>query len=219
MAPTENLKRGRPKQTANDIQNIRNTILSATRTVFGQYGSKGLTVERIIQAAEISRPTFYKYFSKAEAPLDLIIESSNATLIKEILTAATNEQQAEARMQAAIDTYLDWGRREIDILGAIQQELLTPETIVAKHRLNTLDSMYDLLQKTLKQEGRPTPDRVVFDSLLLAAENIGYHLLLNSNPERTEQYRIQMLKLAIALFGNKKDWQVAAANQVLFDDL
>ena len=218
MTTKEAPKRGRPKKSDSDVQSARNKILTATRTVFGRYGSKGLTVERIIQAAGVSRPTFYKYFDKAEAPLDIIVERTNDSLVRKVLEATVHEKQSIPRMQIAIDTYLAWGKEELEILGAIQQELLTAESVVAKHRFNTLNKLYELLKSTLEQEGRPAPDRIVFDSMLIAAENLGYHLLLNTDSPSAKPYRLQMLKLGIALFGNKEDWQVATRNNALFED-
>jgi len=211
------IKRGRPKKTDDEIQGVKDKILVATRTVFGTYGTRGTTVQKIIQCADISRPTFYKYFANSDEPLDFIIEQANLKLVKKMMKVSDDHSITVSRILAVIDTYIEWGRGEIEILASIHQELLIKGSPVSKHRADTLGSIYTILERTLREEGREVPDKVVFESVIMGAENIGYHLLLQSNPSKTDKYRADMLKLAIALFGGVDDWKDAICDSFLFD--
>jgi AcrR family transcriptional regulator len=76
--------RGRPKKTIEEIESIRKNLLMATSQIFGDCGSQGTTVAKIIQSANVSRPTFYKYFTNANEPLELVIEQANIRLVEKI---------------------------------------------------------------------------------------------------------------------------------------
>jgi len=196
MTTHSRIKRGRPRKTDDEIQRVKDKILAATRTVFGTHGTQGTTVQKIILNANISRPTFYKYFANSDEPLNLVIEHANLRLVQKMLAVSN----ADSPVLAVIDTYIAWGKEEIEILPAIHQELLIKGSPVSKHRADTLNSIYAILEKVLQEKGRQVPDKIVFESVIMGAENIGYHLLLQSDPSKTDKYRADMLKLAIALF-------------------
>ena len=70
----------------------------------------------------------------------------------------------------------------------------------------------------LRRGGRPPPDRILFDAMIMAGERIGYHLLLQADKTKADEYRRDMLKLAIGLFGDKNDWRNATADTTLFPE-
>lgn len=209
-------KRGRPKQTQGQVEGIKNSIINVTRTVFGLYGSQGTTVARIIKVANISRPTFYKYFDSAATPLNLVVEAANLNLVQAVVENVAGESELLQIFQAITDTYLDWGKEEIDIVSSIRQELLNPDSVVAIHRGNTIHSLYQLVKSQLGKKNKPIPDKIIIETIMMAAENIGYYVLLNPQQDNIETYRSSIVKLAIALMGEKEDWMLAAHNKSLF---
>ncbi len=209
-------RRGRPKKTSNQVQGIKNTILQAVRVVFGQSGSQGLTVAKVIAQANISRPTFYKYFSNLEEPLNTIVEQVNLELVTCFELNAKDSSELIPLIMLVIDTYLSWGIKEIDIMRSIRQELLSPGSIVATHRETTIESLHQIVTKTLKKHNKTIPDKIIFETLIMAGENIGYHMLISPDKNNLMKYRSDLIKLAIALFGDKKDWELALTQADLF---
>jgi AcrR family transcriptional regulator len=209
-------KLGRPKKTSSEVQDIKDNIVKATRLVFGQYGSHGLTVERIIKQAKTSRPTFYKYFTNTNEALDIVISSANKTLIESIRQDAGKTTQLMPLILLIIDHYFKWGAKEVDIISSLHQELLSPDSIVAKHRKSTIDHLHNIVHQTLSKDKKNLPDRIIFETLIMAGENIGYHILNNPDPDSFMQYRSSLIKMAIALFGDTKDWETALDHHDLF---
>ncbi len=209
-------KRGRPKKTSNEVQNIKDTILQAIRVVFGQSGSPGLTVAKVIAQANISRPTFYKYFKNVEEPLNIIIKTANLKLVNCIEVDAKNTSELIPLILLIIDNYLSWGVKEIDIMRSIRQELLAPTSIVAAHRQNTIESLHQIVKKTLNNNNKIFPDKIIFETLIMAGENIGYHMLISPDINNLMKYRRDLIKMAIALFGDDKDWEDALTQHDLF---
>lgn len=210
------IKRGRPKKTEGQLQDTKNIILKATREVFGLHGSQGLTVAKIIQTAGISRPTFYKYFDNVETPLNTVIQGTNLQLVKQVIVNAKGVSELIPLFKIITDTYLEWGQKEIDIISSIHQELLNPKSLVCKHRSHTITSLYQLVQSELGKQNKPIPDPIIIETIMMAAENIGYHILLNPNAANIKEYRSSLIKVAISLLGNKEDWSKAIKNEDLF---
>lgn len=209
------VKRGRPKHTKEEKNQILASILSATKTTFSKYGSQGTTVERIIQQAKISRPTFYKYFSNAFDPLDQVIDAANKDLVKKTMEAFSTVDSPDA-ISPIIDAFLSWGAQEKKMLPALYQELLLTGTPAEKHRKKTIKKLYELACPLFDALGRTAPSKAVFDATLLAIEKIGYYLLLNPSQANEDECRATMLKIMTASFGNQEDWIAAANNPELF---
>ncbi|WP_372966165.1 TetR/AcrR family transcriptional regulator [Marinobacter sp.] len=209
-------KRGRPKRTEGQVEDTRNCVLHATRRVFGLYGAQGTTVGKIIHEANISRPTFYRYFDNAGAALSLVVEAANLKLVQAVVENVEGLDGLLPLFQAITDTYLDWGREEIDIIHSIHQDLLTPGSVVAVHRAKTIDRLYQLVESKAGKHSKTLPDKVVLETIMMAGENLGYHALLHPDEANIESYRSGIVKLAIALMGDQNDWVLAARNHMLF---
>ncbi len=220
MTKKPNIKIGRPKKTKDEIQTSKQQILTATRSIFGANGTQGTTVAKIVDAAAISRPTFYKYFSNSEQAIDLVIEQAHQRLIIRLMhimpTVANSQDDNISRILTILDSYLEWSKEEKEILESIHQELLVSGSPVAKHRSLTLDAMHKLLKRYFKKSGKNIPDRYIFETAAIGMEDIAYLITLKSSPSTAKLYRKQMLKLVIALFGDMEDWREAGANNFLF---
>src|SRR5690606_21091249 len=73
-------RRGRPPQSRRQAEQVRARIVRATAEVFSRNGSRGMTVARILEQAGLARPTFYRYFGRAEEPLHVLLTESNDRL-------------------------------------------------------------------------------------------------------------------------------------------
>ena len=67
-------RRGRP---AGKTADTRERIVDAAREVYGEHGTYGTTVALILKQAQVSRPTFYKYFSSAVDVIDEVVRQCN----------------------------------------------------------------------------------------------------------------------------------------------
>jgi TetR/AcrR family transcriptional regulator len=119
-------RRGRPPQTPEQADEVRARIEAATGEVFTEHGSRGLSVARIIERADISRPTFYRYFGNAEQPLHALLTVSNAGLVGGIRTALTHSDEPVQLGIAIIDAYLAWARGHGPMLRPVFAELHDP---------------------------------------------------------------------------------------------
>ena len=78
--------RGRPPKTETDQEQIKTHIAQAAIRAFAEHGYHRMTVEHILFHADVSRPTFYKYFRQIEEALVLGMQPYSQELINNLKT-------------------------------------------------------------------------------------------------------------------------------------
>jgi AcrR family transcriptional regulator len=92
---------------------LRELIVAAAATVYASHGFSASSVERIISAAKVSSPTFYKHFKDRREILDIIIARADDSL-REIATDMTvDAENLEGFVEATIDAYFEWGAPQL----------------------------------------------------------------------------------------------------------
>ena len=113
----------------------RARILAAGRTVYGEQGMHGTTVQRILKEAGISRPTFYKYFASAPEVIDEIVQSCNAEVEGLFVKVFAQPQKAfYDYLPMALSGYLNWGRSLGPLMIARFRELHDVSSPVSRYR-------------------------------------------------------------------------------------
>jgi len=163
-------RRGRPKKSEGEVASTKKAIIQATRAVFSEHGSQAITVAKIIKSAGISRPTFYKYFTCIDEPLNAVIEQANKHLVEQAVINAEGTDSLISLVVSVLDTYFLWGMKENDIIVSLHQDLLTPSSIVSLHRTKTIDSLHAIICDSLCWAQSSPPDKVLFESLVMAGE-------------------------------------------------
>lgn len=203
----ESPRRGRPPQSEADAAAARARIVEATRSVFAEHGSHGLSVALIIERAGISRPTFYRYFNNAEQPLQLVLDASDLALV-DGLQAALDAASDEIEMVLnGIEAYLAWARGHGPALRPLFAELHDASSIVSPHREKTLGMLRARLIARFETLGRAAPPAIDIDVLLHAFEYVGFRVALGHGDDGWA--RMTMARIALVLLGTEADLEVA----------
>ncbi|MBJ8348438.1 TetR/AcrR family transcriptional regulator [Antrihabitans sp. YC2-6] len=200
-------KRGRPPQSAEDAERVRESIVAATAEVFAEHGSHGMSVALILERAGIARPTFYRYFSNADEPLNVFLDRTDQALVRGIVGAIGEADDDVAMAIAVIDSYLEWADHFGPALRPLFSELYDPASPVSVHRERALDQVRTLAVARMVELGRPVPDPLDLDTLLNACEFIVYRIAATENPDAdlTARARSAMIRVAIATLGQPDD--------------
>ena len=203
--------RGRPRQSPAAAAAARARIVEATRAVFAEHGSHGMSVALIIERAGISRPTFYKYFDNAEQPLQQVLDASDHALadgLQVALDAAANEIEM---VLGGIEAYLAWARGHGPALRPLFAELHDASSIVSPHRERTLDMLRERLIGRFVKLGRTPPPAIDIDVLLHAFEYVGFRVAMAGPGDGVDDdwARMTMARIALVLLGTEADLDTA----------
>lgn len=199
--------RGRPPRSEADFDAMRVRILDGLLQAFAEQGSHKLRVEHVLEKAGISRPTFYKYFRTLEEPLLLAARRINDDLINGIGAAIAGEGDVVTLAMAAVEAYLDWGKRLGALLQPLYVELYDPHSQVAELRLKTLKAIQYRIADLIVRDGRPAPKPIQIESFIIAVEYLVYRFLLRT-PRSDEDYRdlrTAVLRQLLCAFGMESD--------------
>ncbi|NKY86645.1 TetR/AcrR family transcriptional regulator [Nocardia veterana] len=208
-------RRGRPPQTPEQADEVRARIVAATAAAFTEFGSHGLSVARIIRAAGISRPTFYRYFANATAPLDVVLTRSNEGLVGGIRAALERSDEPVALGIGIIDAYLDWARGHGPMLRPVFAELHDPSSPVSSYRERAFEDIRALVRSKFRTLGRELPTPLDLDTALQVCAFVVYQISLatapgaDPDPEAVAAARLTMIRTVLVTLGRREDVELA----------
>ncbi|MEU2035359.1 TetR/AcrR family transcriptional regulator [Nocardia amamiensis] len=221
-AETTTARRGRPRQTLEQAEEVRARIVLATAEVFTRTGSRGLSVAQIIEQAGLARPTFYRYFGNATEPLLAVLDSSNDGLVGGIRAALTGTDEPVELGIRLIDAYLDWARGHGPMLRPLFAELHDPGSPVSAYRERALDDIRALVRETFAELGRPVPSPLDLDAALHLCEYVVYRISAGTAPgaepdaDTVAAARLTMIRVLLTTLGTRTDLQYALTLETIF---
>ena len=205
-------RRGRPKQSDAATAAARARIVAAARDVFAEHGSHAMSVALIIERAGIARPTFYRYFTNVDEPLQVILDESDQALVDGLQVALDGADDEIAMVVAGIDAYLQWGRNHGPMLRSLFAELHDPSSSVSPHRERTMAVLRTRLIARFEALGRTPPSLVDIDVLLNVFYYVGFRVALAEpgGPVDDDWARLTMIRIALVQLGTAADLELAA---------
>jgi len=153
-------------------------ILRAAMNVFGRLGYADTRVEDILEEAEISRPTFYRYFKSKEDVFDAVDEVVSKSFFQTLTSAVASVDDPLQKLEKGIDAYLQWLYATGPVAGTTRRHPTHPQLHIAKRREEALRMIVDVfLEQTLKALGEEY-DPWLFSMLQAATEQAGELLIL-----------------------------------------
>ncbi len=202
--------RGRPPKSKADEETMKANIVTATIRAFAEHGYHGMTVDHVLANANISRPTFYKYFRQLEEPLSIAAHHIHIGLIERIKAALQADGDAILNAAAAFDAYVDWGKSLGEVLRPLYAEFYQTTSPISVFRLKTIDAIQQLIIDTVVKSGRPKPSNLIIGLYTTGVEFIAFQYLLHSDlsEEAYAETRLTMFRLLIVTLGTSQDYQL-----------
>lgn len=207
LAPTLR-SRGRPPKTKADEESMKANIADATLQAFAEHGYNAMSVEHILVNANISRPTFYKYFRQLEEPLALAAFSLHKDLIERLATALQSEGDTLVNAVKAFDEYVDWGKSLGAVLRPLYAEFYQTNSPISLFRLQTIETIKTMIVDAVLKSGRPQPTATTLGLFITGIEFLAFHFLLHSDGSEAAyaETRISMLRLLTATLGTTAEF-------------
>ena len=109
----EGLPRYAAADTSLQVQRTRTRLQEAARRVFGRKGM-AVSINDVVEAAGISRPSFYNYYTTIEQLLESVTEDMVAELNAQIDASVRGVDDPAARIAIGIRQYCKWAHDDPD---------------------------------------------------------------------------------------------------------
>ena len=168
-------KRDKPKarrttgvQLGGDV--ARNMILFGATRVFAQHGFRNVSVEDLLEAGQVSRRTFYRFFRSKEDVALAMYTLGTSNLLEQCRRAIESEQDLLAQLERCIDIHLTNAKtmgRLVYILGGEAQSLESP---LHPRRMEVHDLLVEMFHEPVT--GKRTIDPLLMRTLVFALEQV-----------------------------------------------
>ena len=186
-------KPGRPRDPEVSTAAIKEAIIAAAGKVYAQHGYHNFSVALLLEAAGVSRPTFYRHFKDKTEVIDIVVAQANAQLLEQVRKRIGSGNSLEDVVNNGIDAYFAWGRSIGRLAGAIYREIHDEQSPASYHRERSLADLGGIMQTAFEARGKKmTPQ--VYDALIHVIEHIGHQAFW---PEKKSANGIAQLKKAI----------------------
>lgn len=152
-------------------------IIKGAATVFAEKGSAGATVEDILQAAGISRRTFYQFFTDKQDALAAIYERSTEHLVRQLTQTVQESRSGLDAILDGQDTYLSFVATVGPVVRVLATEPLRPDSPLAPRRRWMLQRIARLYAEAWARSHGSEPDPLSLMSAILMVESVSIHVM------------------------------------------
>lgn len=150
-------------------------LLGATRAI-EQHGASGATVQHILDAAGLSRRTFYQFFQNKEDALDALFKTITEGMLGAVEGLIEEIDDPEQAARKICELYLSLQLASGKAALAMHAEATRPESRLFARREAMLDRMSAMLAQRLESKSGALVDPLHMRGLLLGVEGVVIYL-------------------------------------------
>ncbi len=188
---------------------IRAMILQGAASVFTEKGIRDASVEDILEAADISRRTFYRFFSGKDDLLVVLYRMASDVLVHECVRAVRAESDPLKQIERCIDAYLVLSREAGPLSYLLSGEAQRRESPLHAVRVEVHTTLVNLLAEGAEKHVGKRVDPLLLRALLLALEGVSSFVLEEGDRGRNvtdgemKRARTVMLRILTASLGGQ----------------
>jgi AcrR family transcriptional regulator len=168
----------------------RARILQGGQQALGSLGIQATTVEDILQAAGVSRRTYYQYFSSKEGLLKALYEDAMNRLVESVREAVSQVDDGAGKIKASIQAYLDFQLAGGALLIQMQADAIRPDSLDAEKREQTLDALVQIVGDNVRVVLQQDLDPLIYRALLIGIEGLVIHSQADGSFEEEDSARV-----------------------------
>jgi len=151
---------------------VRSRILRGAARVFGERGYGATSVEAILEAAHVSRRTFYRTFRSKEDVLRTLFDRSVQRLLRAVREQADPKKNRQELVVASVEAYLRVHANAGPLARVLLLEQFAPDSPLAVQRNRALSTFSKLLSSAAEGAGQPTPDPVLVAAVVAGINQV-----------------------------------------------
>lgn len=161
-------------------QGARSDVLFNAIGVFTGKGVEDTTVQDLLDAANVSRRTFYKYFKNKVEVLESIYEIAAGLLMARFKAAKTASATVSDFMVSCVELFFDYHANLGPLIRMMTEEALRAGSPLAPRRAALLEQMVKLFDDRYFEEEGVRLDPKVYYSLIWMMESASVNILTNT---------------------------------------
>lgn len=198
--PTAAPRRASGVQLGSDV--ARNMIMFGATRVFAVKGFRSVSVEDLLEAGQVSRRTFYRFFKSKEDVALAMYTLGTSSLLEQCRRALASESDLLTQLERCIDIHLSNARlmgRIIYVLGGEAQSLESP---LHARRMEVHDSLVAMFAGTGHDAHKIDP--LFIRTLVFAVEQVTRTVIEQGDegrrvtPEGIARGRAVLMRIATA---------------------
>ena len=151
---------------------VRTRILRGAARVFGERGYSATSVEAILEAAHVSRRTFYRTFRSKEDVLRTLFDRSVNRLVRAVRAQADPTKTRYELVVASVEAYLRVHANAGPLARVLLLEQFSPESPLVAQRNRALSTFSKLLTSAAEGAGQKTPDPVLVAAVVAGINQV-----------------------------------------------
>ncbi len=201
--------RGRPDASFS----ARKEILDGAAQVFGARGYSATSVEHILEAANVSRRTFYRFFRNSEEVLTELFDTSCMMLVQAMRSAIMLGRTPDARIDYVIEVILRAPQTLGPLALVFHLEANNPSSKLYERRQTIINEIVRLLDSEIFADSGVHIDPLVYHSLIAAVEQVSVmiYTTTRATPADLERGKRVMVFMAERILADSVNAPVAPA--------
>jgi AcrR family transcriptional regulator len=186
------------------VNSPKNRILAAAAGVFGAKGARQTTVEDLLEAADVSRRTFYRFFANKDEVLAALYQIACSLVVSALRAAASSTEKPLAKLERCVDAYLAFNRTDAALMRVLEGEALRPDSLLEPLRARLLEELGRIVGESVADR---RPDPLVIRGVLLALEGVSQRVHAEGpiTDARLARARKAMLRILVATLAKPGD--------------
>lgn len=161
-------------------QGAKADVLFNAIGVFTSKGVEDTTVQDLLDAANVSRRTFYKYFKNKVDVLESIYEISAGLLMARFREAQKSSASLSDFVVRCVELFFDYHANLAPLIRMMTEEALRTDSPLAPHRAALMEQIVNLFDDQYFQEEGVRLDPKVYYSLIWMIESASINILTNT---------------------------------------
>ncbi|HEX7481623.1 MAG TPA: helix-turn-helix domain-containing protein [Polyangiales bacterium] len=151
---------------------VRIRILRGAAQVFADRGYGPTSVEAILEAAEVSRRTFYRAFRSKEDVLRALYDNSVEMLVRAVRDAGDRRKSRVERAIAGVEAYIRVHANAGPLARVLLLEQFAPGSPLAPQRDRAMATFIKLISRASARVGQPEPDPILVTAVVSALNQV-----------------------------------------------
>lgn len=166
------------KQYSRGERDSRTRILSGAGRAFGRLGYGSCRVEDILDEANVSRGTFYKFFDSKEDVFDQIEQAFELSFVQAIEGVLNDGHDPAPRAEALIDAYLRWIAGWRDVARMLWTDPSRPRAeSLNEARADAFNAFLQVIAELVTDAGAEPQNPMLYRGMLGAISEIGMYVI------------------------------------------